>query len=321
MPMQPAQPRILFISLTNIGDVIISTVLLNRLLEDYPNAVVDVVVGEKSTSLFEGFPNLGVLHGVKKRKHSMHHVETWKKFIGTKYDVIVDLRTPFLGRLLRGKKKIIYKKVDDGTRRAEQIGRLWPSKKPLKQSIYVSDAVKKHVANQVDKTKPLVMLGPTANWHGKRWPQKCFAELVKELEKIPQLKGANYAICGAPWEEKTILDLWASLPKNRRINLMNTSLPEIAAWMPYASLFVGHDSGIGHIAAAADVPMVVLFGPMCEKKYAPLCTRGTIVVPPMRDWSEVNQYPVLHPRLITDITVPNVLDAVNKVLQPKRKEK
>jgi len=48
------------------------------------------------------------------------------------------------------------------------------------------------------------------------------------------------------------------------------SLPEAAACLTRARLFVGNDSGLMHLAAAAGVPTVGIFGPTDPAVYAPI---------------------------------------------------
>jgi ADP-heptose:LPS heptosyltransferase len=127
--------RILFITLTNIGDVVLSTPLLHRILADHPDAVVDVVVGAKSADLLAGLPQLGTLYPVVKKRRHGHYIDLYKQCSQTKYDLIVDLRTPLLGRCLKGRKKIIYKPARG--HKAQQFASLWPSDAPLKPKVWV----------------------------------------------------------------------------------------------------------------------------------------------------------------------------------------
>jgi len=47
------------------------------------------------------------------------------------------------------------------------------------------------------------------------------------------------------------------------------SLPEAAACLARAALFVGNDSGLMHLAAAAGAPTLGLFGPTPAEEYGP----------------------------------------------------
>jgi ADP-heptose:LPS heptosyltransferase len=46
-------------------------------------------------------------------------------------------------------------------------------------------------------------------------------------------------------------------------------LPELAAQLSSSQLFLGHDSGVSHLAAALGVPCVLLFGPTDPAMWAP----------------------------------------------------
>ena len=57
-------------------------------------------------------------------------------------------------------------------------------------------------------------------------------------------------------------------------------LPHLAAVLERARLFVGHDSGISHIAAAAGAPALLLFGPTDPSTWAPANERVEVIEAP-----------------------------------------
>jgi ADP-heptose:LPS heptosyltransferase len=59
-----------------------------------------------------------------------------------------------------------------------------------------------------------------------------------------------------------------------------TSLLEATAIMRQATLFVGNDSGLGHLASAAGIPSVTVFGPGRPERYRPWGSRATLVLAP-----------------------------------------
>ncbi len=56
------------------------------------------------------------------------------------------------------------------------------------------------------------------------------------------------------------------------------TLPEAAACLARCALFVGNDSGLMHLAAAAGAPTLGLFGPTPAQEYAPAGPRATAVL-------------------------------------------
>ncbi|MFT7144071.1 MAG: heptosyltransferase-3 [Alphaproteobacteria bacterium] len=306
---------------TNIGDVIISTVLLDRLLSTYPDAVVDVVAGGRSTDLFSAMPNLGELIPIVKKKHHMHYVDLWKKLVKYKYDIIVDLRGTGLSYFLRGKKKIRFTSKNKDMHKATQMANLWPMDKSLTQRVWVDDTTKQKIAQEVKdlNAEVLIGIGPTANWIGKTWPQRYFALVANKLIKMPGFENAKFVVFGAAHERKGVADFIDHLPENRRIDLVGkTSLTEAYAWMTHLTGFLGNDSGLSHLAAAADIPTVTLFGPTYEHLYAPVARRGHTIVAPAR--SVVNLESEAPKRLITDIKPHDVLHEITRLIETLRQE-
>jgi heptosyltransferase-3 len=72
--------------------------------------------------------------------------------------------------------------------------------------------------------------------------------------------------------------------------LRDVELSTVAAVLSHAHLYVGHDSGITHLAAALSVPTMALFGPTSPRRWAPLGHSVTIVTGApctCRDWNSV----------------------------------
>lgn len=56
------------------------------------------------------------------------------------------------------------------------------------------------------------------------------------------------------------------------------TLPEVAAVLARAALYVGNDSGLMHIAAATGAPTLGLFGPTPSDEYGPVGLRAEAVL-------------------------------------------
>ena len=68
---------------------------------------------------------------------------------------------------------------------------------------------------------------------------------------------------------------------DRAVDLMGTlSLPEAAAVLARCAIFIGNDSGLMHLSAAAGAPTLGLFGPSRVSEYAPAGRRTATVIAP-----------------------------------------
>jgi heptosyltransferase III len=305
--------RILFITFTNIGDVVLSTALLERVLADYPDATVDIVAGAASLSLFEGLPQKGELIPLVKKKHHMHYIDLYNKLKDVDYDIILDLRTPLLRYFLKGKQKIGYTPVS-GKHKAEQFAGLWKNDRDIRLKCWVKPEIESKIAEFCPPDRLLIAIAPTANWIGKQWPQAAFTSL--DLGHIKGLENALFIVLGAAHEHNTVKDFIKTLPQDRTKDLVGrTSLPEAYSWLKKADLFIGNDSGLAHLAASAQTPTLTLFGPTNEKLYAPFVHNCRIISPEARKKSELNLEEVAVPRLMTDISTKEVVSAIELMVQ------
>lgn len=78
------------------------------------------------------------------------------------------------------------------------------------------------------------------------------------------------AVFGAENERASVQALLAAIPTQRTIDLIGkVDLATVHACLKRASLYVGNDSGLMHMAAAAGIPTLGLFGPSSEIFYGP----------------------------------------------------
>jgi ADP-heptose:LPS heptosyltransferase len=126
--------------------------------------------------------------------------------------------------------------------------------------------------------RPVIGLGPTANWSPKIWPAERYLALYEALV-TGSLPGAVPAVFAGPGEAERAMaaPLLDALPA--AIDLVGRlTLPEAAACLARCVLFVGNDSGLMHLAAAAGAPTLGLFGPTPVHEYAPAGSRGAVAL-------------------------------------------
>lgn len=110
------------------------------------------------------------------------------------------------------------------------------------------------------------VLVPGSAHTDKRWPVERFAALA---DKISSQFGLSVIATGTA-SEKDIVESLESLAGVPVANFASqTSLAELIALLRAAKLVVSNDTGPGHIAAALDTPMVLIFGRSNPARIAP----------------------------------------------------
>ncbi|MHC4198712.1 MAG: glycosyltransferase family 9 protein [Planctomycetota bacterium] len=100
----------------------------------------------------------------------------------------------------------------------------------------------------------------------KKWRTSNSVELGRWLRDEV---GARVLVVGAPTEKALGVQISDALGADT-INLVGmTTLRQLAAVLGRSRLFVGNDAGPMHIAVAAGVPVVALFGPSCPHRFGP----------------------------------------------------
>ena len=93
----------LFITSTRIGDAVLSTGILNKVIQLHPSIDITVACGPAAAPIFLEMPNLKNLICMEKKVFSLHWLDLWKICIGTRWDIIVDLRNSPVSRMLFAK--------------------------------------------------------------------------------------------------------------------------------------------------------------------------------------------------------------------------
>lgn len=132
----------------------------------------------------------------------------------------------------------------------------------------------------IDRSKPIIAVVPGGgqSWgnaaHLKRWPPEKFAALVDKM--IAQYK-ATVILCGDVREEQLCNEVARLAHFPIHVAAGQTSLTQMAALFKQCRLAIVNDGGPLHIAVAAGVKTVGIFGPVDDVVYGPY-PRGAHVV-------------------------------------------
>lgn len=113
---------------------------------------------------------------------------------------------------------------------------------------------------------PRIAVHPGAGGRHKLWPVSHWSAL---LESILERHAVRLLVVGGEADQEVVQPLLQRLPSDRVDLMMNRPLTEVAEALKRCCGFVGHDSGITHLAAACGVPGLVLWGPTDAEVWAP----------------------------------------------------
>jgi heptosyltransferase II len=123
-----------------------------------------------------------------------------------------------------------------------------------------------------DACEPVVLCPGAEYGPAKRWPPAYFAELARGLT----IGGKSVWLMGSAKDREIAEDI-VRLSGGACANLCGrTTLDQAANLLASARLVVTNDSGLMHVAAAVDVPVIAIYGSSTPRFTPPLSPRATI---------------------------------------------
>lgn len=326
--------KILFITSTRIGDAVLSTGILQHIATKYPDAKVTVACGPLVSGFFEAAPFVEKVIPLNKQKRAGHWRKLWWEVVTTQWDMVVDLRNSAVSRLIWARQRFITGRyIDKSLHKAAQNAAVLGLEDVPDLHLWLTQAQREKARMLMGKdedNRPILAIGPAANWLAKTWPSGRFIELMTRLTDPDSaeaiLPTARIAVIAAPGEEEQARPVLEAVPQDRRIDLIAKGRPEdAAACIAQCDLYIGNDSGLMHCAAAAAVPTFGLFGPSWPHLYSPWGEHTAYMSTP-ESFSQLIDYvgysPQTAPCLMGSLQTEDVVQAVKAFWQElKSKEK
>lgn len=268
--------RILFVTANRLGDAVLSTGLLDHLIRTYPAARITVACGPVAQGVFQRMPNLERIVVIAKQPFGRHWLPLWGMAVTHCWDLVVDLRGSALSWLIPARHRAVMRpSTGHKTVQLARVLRLKEAPLPVAWYSAEDDA---RAAGLIPPGRPVIVLAPTANWAPKIWPAERFVALFQRVAAT-SVRGAVPAVVAGPGKAEAGMATRVLQAFPDAIDLVGRlSLPEIAAFLSRSSLFVGNDSGLMHLAAAAGAPTLGLFGPTNAWEYGPSGGRAAVLV-------------------------------------------
>ncbi len=321
-----ATPRfpILFITASRVGDAVLSSGLIGRLAQEMPHARFTIVASPLTAPLFRDTPGLDRVIALEKQSFGRHWFRLWRQVRGRRWGLVVDLRGSPLSRVLNSRRRAIHRPHPVAI---EPIHKVMEAARILKLE---DDAPDPHLYTSLETeaaaeallaggSGPILAIAPAANWAGKTWPAERFAVLAAELLAPggPMANG-RLLLLGGPSDRFAAEAVRRVIPRARLVDAVGrVDLLTAYALLKHARLFIGNDSGLMHLAAAAGAPTLGLFGPSDERLYAPWGPRARVLRGP-RDFAT---FKAIDPQLnqvvchMFDLPTPWVVAAARRLLE------
>lgn len=268
--------RVLFVTSNRLGDAVLSTGLLDHLIRTHPDARITVACGPVAEGVFTRMPNRERTIVLDKLPYRLHWLPLWAGAVGTLWDLVVDIRGSTIAWMVPTRGRAVMRRRP-GHKTAQLAAVLGLDPPPLPVA-WTAAEDRARAAALLPAGRPVVGLGPTANWSQKIWPAERFATLFHELSSGPLL-GAIPAVFAGPGEAERAMaaPLLAALPG--AIDLVGRlSVPQASACLARCAFFAGNNSGLMHLAASSGTATLGLFGPTSVQEYAPAGPRATTAV-------------------------------------------
>ncbi len=286
------RPRtVLVITYGGIGDILLTTPLIESLKSGFPDARIDVFVQNGRQGMLEGNPSVAMVYAAGRRHGALSYLDFVARF-GGRYDLAVSPRISDRQTLFAR----IAGRTAVGMVPREHLGNLWKRlvlsgwavgtqahnvESILRLAEVVGVEKKRCVAiprdpeslGRLDGVLPfawrseafaLLHLYPRNAY--KRWTLEGWSALASSLV----CRGLRVVVIGGPSEEEAAyVDALCSRVRGVISIVGETSFADAAELIRECRVYVGLDTAMSHLAAAAGAPTVALYGPPDSRRYFP----------------------------------------------------
>ncbi|MFA5089915.1 MAG: lipopolysaccharide heptosyltransferase II [Candidatus Omnitrophota bacterium] len=278
--------KILFITLSNIGDVILTLPALDYLKTRFPSASLTVMVGPRPKDIFLANPLVSRLIIYDKRSSLRENIALLRGLRKEKFDMVIDLRNSLFGLFLPSRYKIplflviprgikhmrdvhlfkVMRACPGAEERFMGLPKMIQEKRGLfirpEDERYIQQALKEKNISTQDK---MIILAPGARSHIKRWNRDNFSALCRRF-----LLDKEKLVLAGDEEDKRTAQYIEDNCSGQVLNLCGrTNLIQLALLLKKASLLITNDSAVMHMASYLNIPVVAVFGPTDDERYGP----------------------------------------------------
>ena len=268
--------KILVIQTAFLGDVVLATSLIEKLIKFYPDSELHFLLRAGNEHILKGHPHLKKLWVWNKKKKYTSLLKIVKALRNERYDVIINLHrffssgsfTVFAGaKETRGFRKnplspFFDKKFDHQIspdsegheiERNHQLIQDLTDSTPMRPVLYPSEVDYSSV--QKFKHNEYFTIAPASVWYTKQWPKTKWIELIYRLDRT-----LNIYLLGAPGDKELCDTILKACSGTNIINLAGELGPLASvALMENAKMNFVNDSAPLHFASSVNAPVRAVF--------------------------------------------------------------
>jgi len=281
--------KILFITLSNIGDCILTLPVLDYLEAVFPESKVTVMAAPRTKEIFENNPLIEKLIVYDKHAGLREKINLFNALKKEKFDIVVDLRDTLFSRFLPAKYKahqFLFGPPNAKHMRDVHLAKILypslniPGNLDLKnKSLYIKEEDRRYIANllkvnNIAEGDKIIALSAGARSEIKRWSKEKFVDLISIIGDEFKAK----IILLGDKDDSPINRYIVEHSKSHPIDLSGkTTIVQAAFLLKKASLLITNDSANLHLGSYLNVPVVAIFGPTDETKYGPWSDNSSVV--------------------------------------------
>ena len=271
--------KILVVTLSNLGDAVLTLPAFQSLSENFPKAEFHVIAGPSAQDVFHSDTRISKLMLYDKKMSWPAKIVFLRSIRREHYSLIIDLRHSLIGLLGGARFRNSY--LSFSSRTVHRSKKHWASLQNIVSTKFPSGSFLKaqelsagSLDLKLDSSRRLVVAAVGSKSDLKKWPAQYYAEL---LDRLSINEGCQIVLVGDRNDAQDAAKV-KSLMNSGVIDLSGrTNFKELCGVLKSASLVVTNDSAPLHIADALKTPVLAIFGPTDPRKYGPRQT-GSLAV-------------------------------------------
>lgn len=268
--------RILVITLSNLGDIILTTPVIASLRREFPGSRIDVLVGPVGKEVFERDRNIFKVIIYDKHMPIAGKRRLQLKLKKLNYDLVADLRNTVFGLLIGPKYRTatiqhfppgIVHSIDKHLHRLKSLGIEGHDRRPYLHITQEDEAYVSGLLSASGVREKFIAISPGAKSHLKRWTQEGFAEVADRLAAECKM---DIVFVGSGEDEAVVSGIVKKMKHKPHNFTSKTNVRQLGDLLKRAKLLITNDSAPLHLGCALGARVLAIFGPTDPKKYGPI---------------------------------------------------